>query len=311
MADPWNRTTGIKVGSAAALIVVLLTPIVVAAQDESSVAADRGRLLFAGTARFANGGPACAECHDIAGLPFPSGGSVGPDLTRSYSKYGPEPLETVLSTLYFPTMQALFAQRVLTQQERRDLTAFFQRADTQRAPKAATRDPGASEVLTAGPTRSPRSTAFLASRPAAIMRPGLEVFVQDEDVPVPDLRLAARLWPRCGRVHLVGRRSVVHHLPFGEGIRLRQHSIGEPVGILLAASAPRPAGRRAGGTPPASADLCGGLAEAIGWRRREQLAEARAQLRQVDSLLRTLGTRYARPDRGEVELDTTPRLPTR
>ncbi len=44
----------------------------------------------------------------------------------------------MLSTLYFPTMQALFAQRVLTQQERRELAAFFQRADTLREARAAT-----------------------------------------------------------------------------------------------------------------------------------------------------------------------------
>ena len=41
------------------------------------------------------------------------------------------------------------------------------------------RDPGASDVLTDGPTRSPRATAFLASSPAPIITVGLEVFVQD------------------------------------------------------------------------------------------------------------------------------------
>ena len=41
-----------------------------------------------------------------------------------------------------------------------------------------TREPGASEVLTHGLERSPRSTAFLASRPAATMTWGFDVFVQ-------------------------------------------------------------------------------------------------------------------------------------
>ncbi len=40
-------------------------------------------------------------------------------------------------------------------------------------------EPGASEVLTAGPTRSPRATAFRASSPAPIMTVGLDVLVQD------------------------------------------------------------------------------------------------------------------------------------
>ena len=41
-----------------------------------------------------------------------------------------------------------------------------------------TREPGASEVFTHGLTVRPRSTAFLASRPAAIMTAGFDVFVQ-------------------------------------------------------------------------------------------------------------------------------------
>src|ERR1700681_3540785 len=41
-----------------------------------------------------------------------------------------------------------------------------------------TRDPGASEVLTQGLDRSPRSTARLARRPAPIITWGLEVLVQ-------------------------------------------------------------------------------------------------------------------------------------
>ena len=40
-------------------------------------------------------------------------------------------------------------------------------------------DPGASDVLTVGATRSPRATAFRASSPAPTMTVGLEVFVHD------------------------------------------------------------------------------------------------------------------------------------
>src|SRR5437868_9650889 len=40
------------------------------------------------------------------------------------------------------------------------------------------REPGASEVLMCGFTRRPASTAFLASRPAASITLGFEVFVQ-------------------------------------------------------------------------------------------------------------------------------------
>src|SRR3954464_15296540 len=40
-------------------------------------------------------------------------------------------------------------------------------------------DPGASEVLTAGPTRRPRATAFRASSPAPTITVGLDVFVHE------------------------------------------------------------------------------------------------------------------------------------
>jgi hypothetical protein len=42
-----------------------------------------------------------------------------------------------------------------------------------------TREPGASEVLTVGPTRRPRATAFRASSPAPTITVGLDVFVHD------------------------------------------------------------------------------------------------------------------------------------
>ena len=40
-------------------------------------------------------------------------------------------------------------------------------------------EPGASDVLTVGPTRRPRATALRASRPAPTMTVGFEVFVHD------------------------------------------------------------------------------------------------------------------------------------
>ena len=41
-----------------------------------------------------------------------------------------------------------------------------------------TREPGARLVFTQGGVLSPRSTAFMASKPAATITSGLEVFVQ-------------------------------------------------------------------------------------------------------------------------------------
>ncbi len=91
-----------------------------------------GRALFAGERPFRNGGPPCAACHDAAGLAFPGGGTLGPDLTTAFSALGPQGLSAALQTLYFPTMQAIFGPRPLTAQEAEGLAAFLQQESAQR-----------------------------------------------------------------------------------------------------------------------------------------------------------------------------------
>ena len=93
--------------------------------------ASAGRTLFMGTVRFKNGGPACSACHSVASLPFPRGGTMGPDLTKAYSKLGPQGLNSALETLFFPAMTPLFAYHPLTDDERRNLAAFLQGVDRQ------------------------------------------------------------------------------------------------------------------------------------------------------------------------------------
>ncbi len=63
-------------------------------------------------------------CHNISGIPFPGGGSLGPDLTGVASKFGAG-LDATLATLPFPTMLPIFGKRPLTAGERQDLEAFF------------------------------------------------------------------------------------------------------------------------------------------------------------------------------------------
>lgn len=88
--------------------------------------ADRGKLLFQGSDRFAAGGPACLSCHSVSGVGALGGGALGPDLTGAYAKWGGEQgLRAVLETIPFPTMAPIFASRQLTAAERRDLIAFL------------------------------------------------------------------------------------------------------------------------------------------------------------------------------------------
>lgn len=100
-------------------------------QPEAKVAqgsATRGEALFAGQVPFSNGGPACAWCHSVAGLPFPNGGTLGPNLTHEYAKLGPEGMDVALETLYFPAMVPLYDSHPLAVGEQSDLKAFFESA---------------------------------------------------------------------------------------------------------------------------------------------------------------------------------------
>lgn len=106
-------------------------PPVTLAQTGSPDLIHAGESLFRGTTRFVHGGPPCAACHNVSGLPFPSGGTMGPDLTHEYSKVGTAGLQGSLQTLFFPTMTPLFADRPLTTDEQNQLFAFLKNADRQ------------------------------------------------------------------------------------------------------------------------------------------------------------------------------------
>jgi hypothetical protein len=88
----------------------------------------RGKQLFLGQIHFQTGGPPCASCHSIAGLSFPDGGTLGPNLTHEYSKLGPEGTEIALKTLYFPAMSPIYDSRPLSPEEQADLQAFLKEA---------------------------------------------------------------------------------------------------------------------------------------------------------------------------------------
>lgn len=88
--------------------------------------ADRGKELFAGKARLEDGAPACASCHTAAGFQGLNGPALGPDLTDLANRYGGE--EGVAAALKNPpsaTMEPLFANSPIADQERADLGAYF------------------------------------------------------------------------------------------------------------------------------------------------------------------------------------------
>ncbi|MGH9486891.1 MAG: hypothetical protein ACRD04_04795 [Terriglobales bacterium] len=90
-----------------------------------------GAALFSGKTRLAKGGPACIACHSAAGIAFPNGGTLGPNLTHAYARMGAVGIDSALTTLYFPAMYPLYRTRPLTPPERADLAAFLQFSSTQ------------------------------------------------------------------------------------------------------------------------------------------------------------------------------------
>lgn len=129
----------------ALLVLLALLPVTALAQQSQQQAAPggilgsaaRGESLFTGRAAFRNGGPACISCHSIAGLTFPNGGTLGPDLTQTYTKLGPAGTRAAMQTLYFPTMIPVYRDHQLVSQEQADLVMFFKQTTAETKPQSA------------------------------------------------------------------------------------------------------------------------------------------------------------------------------
>jgi mono/diheme cytochrome c family protein len=122
----------------AAVVFLALFPVASAAQSTPPAqvagniargSAPHGKELFTGTIHFLNRGPACISCHSIAGLPFPNGGTLGPDLTGAYKKLGPQGMQSAVQTLYFRVMTPIYSTHPLVPEEQADLMAFLQQAE--------------------------------------------------------------------------------------------------------------------------------------------------------------------------------------
>ncbi len=96
-----------------------------------------GKALFTGVARFQNGGPPCMACHAVAGIGALGGGTLGPDLTPAFNKYGEVGLANFLATVPLPTMNAVWNTHPLTLEEQGHLRVFLQQASVSGRPAEA------------------------------------------------------------------------------------------------------------------------------------------------------------------------------
>lgn len=93
-----------------------------------------GRAIFTGATPPQNGGPPCISCHSNSTIGALGGGSLGPDLTNVYARYGDAGLASALQNLPFPTMRGVFGNKPLTEAEAANLYAYFVQTD-QTAPR--------------------------------------------------------------------------------------------------------------------------------------------------------------------------------
>ncbi len=108
-----------------------LTPPNPATTDNNSMGnAVIGQKLFAGTIPFAKGGPACMSCHTVNTVGALQGGTLGPNLTHVIDRYTEVGLKGVLPTLPYPTMQGIYENKLLTEEEQAQLLAFFKAANS-------------------------------------------------------------------------------------------------------------------------------------------------------------------------------------
>lgn len=87
--------------------------------------AENGRALFVGLVHLKNGAPFCSGCHSINNTGILGGGTLGPNLTNAYAKYGEAELTAIIVKEPFLSMRPQFANNPITAQEAADLVAFI------------------------------------------------------------------------------------------------------------------------------------------------------------------------------------------
>jgi len=93
---------------------------------------ERGKEIVRGTRSLASGGPACISCHTLQDLGSLGGGRLGPDLSGTYQRMGGRRnLTSWLSSPATPTMQSLYKNHALKQDEILPLVAYLESASKQ------------------------------------------------------------------------------------------------------------------------------------------------------------------------------------
>jgi cytochrome c2 len=118
------------------------------AELASAAEIENGRRLFAGQSPFKHGAPACISCHSVQGAGW--GGTLGPDLTKTYLRYQDRALTEFLRHPCFQ-WNAKSADHYLSAKESFSIKSFLRQAALQQAVQAGKADGHASAAQTNAP----------------------------------------------------------------------------------------------------------------------------------------------------------------
>lgn len=91
--------------------------------------AELGKLLFTGAKAFKNGGQSCISCHNVTNDAVIAGGLLAKDLTNVYSRMGDAGISGIVSAPPFPAMASAYGNNAITEEEVKQLNAFFKFSD--------------------------------------------------------------------------------------------------------------------------------------------------------------------------------------
>ncbi len=89
----------------------------------------KGKALFYGYEKFANGASSCIACHKIQDESLIGGGKLSLDLTKSYTRLGLPGINAILSNPPFPVMNRALKDKKLNDDEIQAISALLQFAD--------------------------------------------------------------------------------------------------------------------------------------------------------------------------------------
>lgn len=110
------------------------------ASDATPDEVEQGRRLFEGSEKFAQGGPACLDCHNVRGVGMAGGGTLGRDLTFAFARMGDKGLNPALQSMDFPLMRELYGKAPLSAGEQYAVKAYLWNVSRDGTPPRRDRD---------------------------------------------------------------------------------------------------------------------------------------------------------------------------